>query len=202
MFATFKGTQPNILISDLKYSAVELPNPLQLKSTQTTHLRSASWDWVRRSCTAMSSSRCHSSCSPLGWCPGTAWMWWSSWRRRTQWGPSGASWRAWSLEYIYIYIYMMAGYVMLTVEERKSQRVLGPFIPFIPAQFVLISNVIRAVVKFDYCTHTQSLTHSLTHSLTVHCKKKVCSGAKIQRQPFAVVNQNRDRVQESNEKSN
>lgn len=91
---------------------------------------------------------------------------------------------------------------MLTVEERKSQRVLGPFIPFIPAQFVLISNVIRAVVKFDYCTHTQSLTHSLTHSLTVHCKKKVCSGAKIQRQPFAVVNQNRDRVQESNEKSN
>lgn len=58
---------------------------------------------------------------------------------------------------------MMAGYVMLTVEERKSQRVLGPFIPFIPAQFVLISNVIRAVVKFDYCTHTQSLIHSLTH---------------------------------------
>lgn len=67
-----------------------------------THLRSVSWDSVRRLCRAMSSIRCYSSRNrqpdsrPVH-CPERAWCM-PPWRWHIPWGPSGVSslWAQWA----------------------------------------------------------------------------------------------------------
>lgn len=138
-----------------------------------THLRSVSWDSVRRLCRVWSNIHCHSNHNRRpdwrpGHCPERAWCRQPS-RWRILWVPSGVS-----------------SYVGRKHENTKKKtqthaksigEITQSFIEILRFIFtvfffgggfsVLIWKVFRAVVKFVYYAQTH------THMQCAHCKKKL-----------------------------